>query len=662
MEEAGKTRTELEQELTELRERVAGLEASEAGGNDEIDPQGGDEPDLKDLFENANDLIQCVNPDGGFIYVNKKWREVLGYSEDDVSTLNLMEVIRPDQHAHCMELFGRVCGGESFNDIETVFVARDGREVVVEGNVNGRFRDGRFLSTRGIFRDITDRKEMENALRNSERRYRHVLNAVSDILFSIDLEGNYTFVNKAATRITGYSISETLKMNMSEVVARPEDLEMLKGEIRRAAKGEEVRGFYEYPIRTKSGEIRFIEINMAAERDREGRINGFSGVARDITQRKHVEQELVRLERLRALGEMSAGVSHNLNNILTGILGPAEFLRASSDDPDILTHVETIRASAERAAALVSRLHRAVRREEQGAPEPVDVNSVVLDAVEATRPRWEDEAQAAGITVEVLPDLGDVPRILGTRSGLHDILANLFFNAVDAMPEGGSITIDTRATGDSVTLTVCDTGVGMDREVRRRVFEPFFTTKAEVGTGLGLSTTYNTVSRWGGSLDVESTPGKGSSFTIQLPAWRERPERQGTEAEDGPVARGRIVIVEDQEVVCELLSSFLSHGHTVETFLDGPSALERFEPGAYDVALIDLGMPGMAGDQVARKMKEADPALVAVLVTGWEIEESDPRSSPFDLRLQKPFTRLADLEAVVAQALDIREKRIGEDE
>ena len=225
------------------------------------------------------------------------------------------------------------------------------------------------------------------------------------------------------------------------------------------------------------------------------------------------------------------------------------------------------------------------------------------------------------------------------------------------MPGGGTITIDTRIAGDSVTLAVRDTGVGMAPEVRRRVFEPFFTTKAEVGTGLGLSTAYNTVSRWGGTLDVESTPGKGTVFTIQLPAWKERPQRQESKTEGGATVRGRIVIVEDQEVVCELLSSFLSHDHTVDTFMDGPSALERFEPGMFDVALIDLGMPGMAGDQVAREMKEADPALVAVLVTGWEIEESDPRSSPFDLRLQKPFTRLADLEAVVAQALEIRAER-----
>ncbi|MDP6776888.1 MAG: PAS domain S-box protein, partial [Candidatus Latescibacteria bacterium] len=230
MEDAGKTRAELEQELAELRRRVADLEQGKESAEEDA-PQWGDEPDLQDLFENANDLIQCVDPNGEFIYVNRKWREVLGYSEADVPTLNLMDIIREDQHEHCMALFGRVCAGESFADIETVFVARDGREVVVQGNVNGRFRGDRFVSTRGIFRDVTDRKEMEKALRTSERRHRDVLNAVSDILFSIDLEGNYTFVNRAATRMTGYTVSEALKMNMAEIVARPEDLEMLRGEI-----------------------------------------------------------------------------------------------------------------------------------------------------------------------------------------------------------------------------------------------------------------------------------------------------------------------------------------------------------------------------------------------------------------------------------------------
>ena len=244
----------------------------------------------------------------------------------------------------------------------------------------------------------------------------------------------------------------------------------------------------------------------------------YGQLQREIDERRQMEQELVRLERLRAVGELSAGISHNLNNILTSVLGPAQMLKQLSGDPEVLSEADEIIASACRARDLVHRLHLSVRGAEEELG-PVRVDEVVLEAVQATRPQWKEQSEARGIAVEIVTQLEEVTPVRGTSTGLYDALINLISNAVDAMRQGGIIRIRARMAGEEVTLEVTDTGTGMDEETRRRVFEPFFTTKMNVGTGLGLSMAYQTVAGWGGDMRVESAPGKGTTFTLQLPVW-----------------------------------------------------------------------------------------------------------------------------------------------
>ena len=202
----------------------------------------------------------------------------------------------------------------------------------------------------------------------------------------------------------------------------------------------------------------------------------------------------------------------------------------------------------------------------------------------------------------------------------------------------------------------------MDAHTRRRVFEPFFTTKMNVGSGLGLSTAYAAVTRWGGEMEVESRPDEGTTFTIQLPVWT-GPVAQETATEAGgarQVRRARVLVVDDNEDLCNLLSRLFGRYHEVETALDGKAALAVFAPGKYDVVLIDLGMPGMAGDRVALEMRRADPTLASVLITGWEVEDGDARISRFDFQIQKPFRDIETLVDVVAQAVALHDRRAEE--
>lgn len=381
---------------------------------------------------------------------------------------------------------------------------------------------------------------------------------------------------------------------------------------------------------------------------------------REIAEREQMERELIRVQRLRAVEELSAGFCHNVNNILTGVLGPAQLIKRFTTDPRVREEAEGIIAGALRAGDLVSRLARAVRDEPERTLHPVSINEAVQQAIHSTRPRWKDQSETNGIAIEMVAELTETPAICGVQSKLDDILIQLLFNAIDALPEGGTITLRTQTVDAEVQLTVTDTGIGMDEETRRRVFEPFFTTKMTVGSGLGLTTVHGTVTRWGGGIQVESAPGEGAAFTLRFPVWAEPVIAAEEKAGDvHPPRSGNLLIVEDDEGVCRLLSRMLGQTYQVETVLNGQEALARFAPEQYDMVLVDLGMPGMPGDRVAREMRKADPLVVTVLITGWELESDDPRKSLFDFHMVKPFGDLDEIEDIVARAIELHDQRAG---
>ena len=380
------------------------------------------------------------------------------------------------------------------------------------------------------------------------------------------------------------------------------------------------------------------------------------GVARlvDLEQLETHANELVRIERMRALGEIPAGLSHNLNNLLTGVIGPTELLKRSVDDPVALEYADLILHSATRAADLVKQLASATSRSREPLHSIV-VLDVVQEAVDAAAPLWKDTSEAKGLRVELSIDIDPEITVMGQQAGLYDIVISLLTNAVDAMPQGGRITIRARAD-DDVTLSIRDTGIGMSRETMGRVFDPFFTTKMDVGSGLGLSTARGTVRRWGGSIAVESEPSSYTEFTIRLPRWTPPESAPGS----GGVQKkhvGRILVVDDDEVVRRVLKDSLSYTLNVETASSGRDALDRFESGRYDVVLIDLGMPVIPGDQVARAMQGIDPSISTVLITGWELPPGDPRLGPFDFKLMKPFPDFHFVEKVIVKAFELKKQR-----
>ncbi len=367
-----------------------------------------------------------------------------------------------------------------------------------------------------------------------------------------------------------------------------------------------------------------------------------------LAELRDTQQQVIQQERLAALGTMASGIAHDFNNALSVIVGFSEMLLqreeqdpAARDKTQALTRILT---AATDASAIVHRLrdfHRPDEAEEHHLP--VDLNALLTEAILLTQPRWETDALAAGRVISVEARLGMIGCISGDAVELREVLTNLIFNAVDALPEGGAITLGTRCDGEAVILSIRDNGTGMSADVRHRCLEPFFTTKGKRGTGLGLSMVFGIIQRHAGTIDIESTPGTGTVFTVRLPLAGEESET----LPDAPLEPGgpwRVLVVDDQPVFCQVMRDCLQYDlHLVETALSGHDALEKFRASAFDLVITDHVMAGMPGEQLAVRLKEIDPQIPVVLLTGYtsEITTGHRQIPAIDLILEKPVSRMA---------------------
>jgi len=371
------------------------------------------------------------------------------------------------------------------------------------------------------------------------------------------------------------------------------------------------------------------------------------------------QDQLVRTEKLRALGEMASGVAHDFNNLLASVLGRAQLLMRRVQDPQQLQWLRVIERSALDGAQTVRRLQEFTRIRRDAPMVPLDVTQVVRDALEITRSRWREEPVSRGVVIDVRTELPTVPPVLGDAAELREVLTNLILNAVDAMPEGGTLTLVTRATEDQVEVAVSDTGVGIPAAVRDKIFDPFFTTKGPQGTGLGLSMTYGIVSRHGGSITVDSEEGRGSTFRLSFPsaATVEPPAAAPARVVDaGPVRPLRCLIVDDEEPVRAMLADAVeSVGHHATAVEGGAEAIARVRAEPFDVVLTDLAMPRVSGWQVARAVKQLAPGVRVVLVTGFGVELSpeERRANGVDLVLVKPLQIQEILDALAEAARSV---------
>jgi signal transduction histidine kinase len=384
-------------------------------------------------------------------------------------------------------------------------------------------------------------------------------------------------------------------------------------------------------------------------------------------QLRQAQQRMLQHERLHALGRMASGIAHDFNNALAPIVGFSELLLHPSPTVQRKSqeYLQLIHTAATDGAEVVRRLREFYRyRDEHDVFAPVALNELIRQVIALTKPRWRDQALGRGCHIELVTEFKRIPPVTGSEAELREMLINVIFNAVDAIERDGTITCRTFRRGSSVIVQINDTGVGMAEDVRLRCFEPFFSTKADHGTGLGMAMVFGIVRRHEGEIEVESSPGLGTTISISLLPHE---EIKGTASAAGAPQTSRparILVVDDEPSVREVLQAcFQEDGHFVGLAADGQEGLERFMSGQWDIVVTDRAMPRLNGDQLAAEIKKIRPDVPVILVTGFADVMHDVGDHPpeIDMILAKPFTRNA-LRQAVGQVLTANGKMSAAEE
>jgi signal transduction histidine kinase/ActR/RegA family two-component response regulator len=377
-----------------------------------------------------------------------------------------------------------------------------------------------------------------------------------------------------------------------------------------------------------------------------------------ISEQERIQEQFTQIEKLSALGELASGVAHDFNNTLAGILGRAQLLLRTNDPEKIARGLRIIIKTAEDGAQTVKRIQDFARQRRDHDFEAVSVAQILSDVSEITRPRWKDQAEASNVHINMKLEMQTESNVLGDESELRDVLVNMVFNAVDAMPQGGTITLAAEEIQDRVIISVADTGCGMSNDVRLRIFDPFFTTKGKAGMGLGLAVSFGIIRRHDGTIAVETAEEQGTVFRISLPLadldddaaslLNDDPEKTTAVASHRSLESGaRILVVEDEECVRELLKDILeSEGCRVSLAGDGYEALALFDATEFHAVFTDVGMPGMSGWELAQMIRQKSEIPIAV-ITGWgeAVGSNEQKEAGVNWVVTKPFSasRIAEL-------------------
>jgi PAS domain S-box-containing protein len=537
-----------------------------------------------------------------------------------------------------------VCGDESICS-EMCVPLKVGQKVIgvidAQSRASNAFSedDLRLLSiVGGQLATIIDNLHLYEEIKHSEEKYRTVVEGAHDGICVIGKDNRIKYANKRLAEIQGYPQEELIGTDFRDFLDE-ESKQLMADRYLRRQKGEKLFPRFELIVLRKDGEIRNVEINARVIKDSEEDIN-YIIFTKDITEKKKMEEQLLQAEKLRALAEMASGVAHDFNNALAAILGNTQLLLYTVQDEELKESLKTIEKVAKDSAQTVRRLQDFTRKRVHQELFRVDVNSIIKDSIEITKPKWKDEVQSRGVRIEMVSNFGEIPSVSGNASELREVFTNMIFNAIEAMPEGGKIEVRTFYKRREVFIQISDTGIGITEEVRKKIFEPFFTTKPFTNTGLGLSMSYGIVKRFGGEIEVESKVGLGTTFTIILPIGGEEREEVISPSNIKKGRKARILVIDDEEFVRSVLSRTLAQvNHQVTLAEDGEKGIQLFKEGKFDMVLTDLGMPGMSGWEVCRMIKKINPHTPVGMITGWGMEMSRSKMEEYglDFFISKPF-------------------------
>jgi PAS domain S-box-containing protein len=615
-----------------------------------------------ELFETLQEGIYITTPDGQILDANPALVRMLGFdTKEELLAKKVPEVFTSREERKLLR--EEVERQSTVQSREITLRHKDGHPVVCL-NTAAAVRDsaGTVIRYQGAVMDITARREMEHRLHQQQEFARRLVDSFPDLILVLDVNSRFTFVSPRSKEILGYEVEEAREMKLGGRT-HPEDSPALLSLFGDIVAGRQTFASLEVRVRHKLGEWRLVRFNFSPLFDEAGKIDGVVMSGRDVTEIKRLEEQLIQAEKLAAMGQMLAGVAHELNNPLTAILGVTELLRERGGVEEATKRqLDLIHRQTRRAARIVQNLLDFSR---PAAPQkkPLDVNSLI----ERTVQLHEHSLRRNNIAVDFHP-LPGRPSVVGDANQLIQIFLNLITNAEDAIREvreSGCIQIRLVRDSSRVAVTFRDDGVGIQPDAVPRLFDPFYTTKRPGGgTGLGLSFCMAIVREHGGTIEAESHPAGGSTFTVYLPVSAE--PIPGAVAKDADSAstraipptsvtlKGRAVLVlDDEESIRLLLEEGLSaHGMRVDCAASPDEALAFIGRRSYDALLCDLnlvaGSPASGQSAAARILAASGEHKPAVIyMTGGFVESSEGELSLCEpLRLQKPF-RISDVLAAL---------------
>ncbi len=612
--------TNTAQKIKELEETVARQQVSIASLTNKAEF-------FDALNRNTSDLIHSVSPDGKFLFVNQAWQETLGYNNEDLKTIRLMDIVDPKCKEECQLIFQDLLAGERIDRNITTFIAKNGREVNVEGRCSTRFVNNKPVNMTGVFRDLSEHQLNATALLESEERYRELIENTTDLIQLVSPEGQLLYVNRAWRETFGYSKEEVANLSIFNLIS-PNCQNHCEAVFQEVISEPKIN-YIDTVFTSKDGRDVSVEGNAICKFV-DGKPVRTQCIFRDVTQKKRMEEELHKAQKIESLGVLAGGIAHDFNNLLTAILGNVSLAKMSLNNLEkINNYLENTERATLRAKGLTQQL---LTFSKGGAPikRTATIGALITDSTAFV---------LRGSRVKCLFDFPENLWPVEVDEGqMSQVTQNLVINSSQSMEHGGTITIrggneviglnsDTSLpAGEYVKLQFEDQGCGIPREHLAKIFDPYFSSK-ESGSGLGLAISYSIIKNHEGLIQVRSQIDRGTTFTIYLPA---RPHAEistsvNPEKTESPSpVKGRVLIMDDEAIVRDMLIEILNYlGCESVAVSDGHETIKSYieaqkNKNPFDILIMDLTIPGsMGGLETLKKIQALDPKVKALVSSGY---------------------------------------------
>ncbi|MEK6200980.1 MAG: PAS domain S-box protein [Desulfobulbaceae bacterium] len=613
----------------------------------------------RSVIDNASDLIHSVTPEGIFLYTNRAWRDTLGYTEEDLRNLSLMDIVDQGCKGKCALIFNSLMKGDKIDRNATTFIAKNGDSVIVEGRCSTHFENGKPLFMTGIFRDMTDHTRNELALLESEKKYKDLFENSSDLIQIVKPDGHFLYVNRAWRETFGYSEDEIPDLSIFDLIST-DCQDHCKATFQKILSEPKLHHL-DTVFTAKDGRQVIIEGNAICKFE-DGKPVSSQCIFNDVTEKRKMVEELIKAQKLESLGVLAGGIAHDFNNLLTAILGNISLAKMYTNPQDVISgYLDKTEKASIRAQGLTKQLLTFSR-----GRAPIKSVTTITELI-------KDATSFVLRGSKVKCDYrfaNDLWAVEADEGQLSQVSQNLVINASQAMPNGGTITIQaTNKTlsldehlslppGNYIELLFQDTGTGISKEHITKIFDPYFSSKS-TGSGLGLAISYSIIKNHGGLITVNSEPGQGTVFSILLPATMKHASQSKKQEGLQKIGAKKILLMDDDTTVREIMVAMLTFiGCNVEQTCDGEETIARYlkakEEGVpFDLVIMDLTIPGgMGGKEAMASLLAQDHTAKAVVSSGYA---NDPIMANYQEYgfcgvLTKPFTIDA-LNKVIATSL-----------